>query len=226
MSTLHRPLLKTLGFALCTVFVGLPALADDTEIYKSNASAGAKPNVLMILDTSGSMDGTVITTAPPYDPNTVYAGTCDASRIYFGTSDTPPTCATDNWFPASSNNCDASAADLVNIGGGGMWPALGNPRERAAQYRSNQWRGINSGNSGAVDCQDDNGVHGKNGTVTSKYVKNNGPWGNTSTLSWSSIGNNYRFYTANYLNYKNGVGVTTMTRLEIVRNVADRKSVV
>ena len=220
MSTLHRPLLKTLGFALCTVFVGLPALADDTEIYKSNASAGAKPNVLMILDTSGSMDGTVITTAPPYDPNTVYAGTCDASRIYFGTSDTPPTCATDNWFPASSNNCDASAADLVNIGGGGMWPALGNPRERAAQYRSNQWRGIKSGNSGAVDCQDDNGVHGKNGTVTNKYVKNNGPWGNTSTLSWSSIGNNYRFYTANYLNYKNGVGVTTMTRLEIVRNVA------
>ena len=62
MSPLHHSLLKTLGFALCTVFVGLPALADDTEIYKSNASAGARPNVLFIMDTSGSMDGTVITT--------------------------------------------------------------------------------------------------------------------------------------------------------------------
>ena len=120
MSTLHQSLLKTLGFAVCTVFVALPALADDTEIYKSNASAGARPNVLFIMDTSGSMDGTVITTVPPYDPGTTYAGSCDATRIYYTTSDTTPSgCGSLDYFPAVSNTCDASNAALAP-GGAGM----------------------------------------------------------------------------------------------------------
>lgn len=222
MSTLKHPISKTLGFALATILVALPAAADDTEIYMSKASAGAQPNVLFIIDTSGSMDGKVDTT-PLYDPSTTYTGSCDADRIYYSTDDNPPTCGTSRWFPRASNHCDASAAALVNIGGSGIWPAFGNSRERAAQYRSNQWQGISGGNSGQVECADDNGVHGQNGTTTKPYPKNNPspPWGASSTLSWNSIGNRYRFYTGNYLNYRNGAGTpTTMTRLEIVRDVA------
>ncbi len=225
MSTLHRSLLKTLGFALCTVFVGLPALADDTEIYKSNASAGARPNVLFIMDTSGSMDGTVITTAPPYDPLTTYTGSCDATRIYYITDDTAlPSCGSGDWFPVLSNTCAASTAALAP-GGAGMWPALGNPRERSAQYRSGsggtKWRGISSGDTGYVDCAPDAGVHGQTAASTRKYIRNSSPgWGTSASLNWSSTGNSYRFYTANYLNFKSGTGSTTMTRLEIVRNVA------
>ena len=41
MSTLKHPISKTLGFALATILVALPAAADDTEIYMSKASAGA-----------------------------------------------------------------------------------------------------------------------------------------------------------------------------------------
>src|SRR5690606_29783822 len=119
------------------------------------------------------------------------------------------------------NHCEASREALTNIGGSGTWPAFGNSRERAAQYRSSKWQGINAGNSGQVDCAADDGIHGENGTVTNKYVRNSGPWGSSSTLSWPSLGNRYRFYTANYLNFRNGVGTpTTMTRLEIVRDVA------
>ncbi|HQW07780.1 MAG TPA: PilC/PilY family type IV pilus protein [Steroidobacteraceae bacterium] len=225
MSPLHHSLLKTLGFALCTVFVGLPALADDTEIYKSNASAGARPNVLFIMDTSGSMDGTVITTAPPYDPSVTYSGSCDASRIYYITDDTAlPSCSSGDWFPAASNTCDASTASLAP-GGAGMWPALGNPRERSAQYRSGsggtKWRGISSGNTGFVDCAPDAGVHGQTAASTRKHIRNSSPgWGSTPSLNWASTGNSYRFYTANYLNFKSGTGSTTMTRLQIVRDVA------
>ncbi|MGE0581488.1 MAG: pilus assembly protein [Steroidobacteraceae bacterium] len=222
MSTLKHPISKTLGFALATILVALPAAADDTEIYMSKASAGAQPNVLFIIDTSGSMDGKVDTT-PLYDPNTVYTGSCAADRIYFSTDDDPPDCGTSQWFPASSNHCNASAAALTNIGGSGTWPAFGNSRERAAQYRRSEWRGISGGNSGQVECAADNGVHGENGTTTNPYPRDNAasPWGATSRLSWRSIGNRYRFYTGNYLNYENGTGgASTMTRLQIVRDVA------
>ncbi|MEZ5531076.1 MAG: PilC/PilY family type IV pilus protein [Steroidobacteraceae bacterium] len=222
MSIFNHPCGKTLAFALLTVGIALPAAADDIEIYQSSASAGAKPNVLFIIDTSGSMDGDVVT-APLYDPNTVYAGSCDASRIYFSTNDTPPDCGTSNWIPQTSNNCAASFAALTNIGGSGTWPSFGNSRERAAQYRSGQWRGIQGMNTGYMECRPDNGVHGQNGTTTKRYPRNGTtpPWSSSSTLSWGSIGGSYRFYTANYMNYRNGLAVPmTMTRLQIVRDVA------
>jgi type IV pilus assembly protein PilY1 len=222
MSTFTHPVSKTLGFALATVFVALPAVADDTEIYMSKANAGAQPNVLFIIDTSGSMDGKVDTT-PLYDPNTVYTGSCQADRIYYSTDDNPPDCGTSRYFPATSNHCNASAAALTNIGGTGTWPSFGNSRARAAQYRSSEWRGLSGGNTGQVECGADAGVHGQNGTSSNFYPRNNAgsPWGGSSTLSWRSIGNSYRFYTANYLNYRNGTGTpSTMTRLEIVRDVA------
>lgn len=54
-----------LGIA-CSVFITMPLWSDDTEIFfgGTNSNAGVRPNVLFILDTSGSMtstDGTGIT---------------------------------------------------------------------------------------------------------------------------------------------------------------------
>lgn len=222
MSTYSKPLRITLGTALCTIFTVSAALADDSEIYMSKKEAEtARPNVLFILDTSGSMDSEIVSTVPLYDPATVYDSQgCDENRIYYGTNDTPPSCTTDNWFPRTSNHCSASESALVNIGGSGVWPALGNSRERVLQYRSARWRSVSAGSSGNIECQPDDGNHGENGTTTRNYVENGGPWGNTSTIAWSSS-TRYRFYTANYLNYKNGPGMTvTMTRLQIVRDVA------
>ncbi len=51
---------KTKGFLLgivCSLMAGMPAYADDTEIFfgGTNANSGVKPNLLFILDTSGSM---------------------------------------------------------------------------------------------------------------------------------------------------------------------------
>ena len=47
----------SLGLVL-SLFVGMPAIADDTELLLINPDPrdNPKPNVLFILDTSGSMD--------------------------------------------------------------------------------------------------------------------------------------------------------------------------
>lgn len=54
-------------FVISLIFGGLPAaLADDSDIFGANI----QPNVLIMLDSSGSMNETVFSN--PYDPNTTY----------------------------------------------------------------------------------------------------------------------------------------------------------
>ncbi|MBK7252059.1 MAG: VWA domain-containing protein [Gammaproteobacteria bacterium] len=217
----------TLG-ALLATSAGLPALADDTEIYHSQAAmTGAQPNVLFILDTSGSMDTTVIPTAPPYDPNTTYASAgCSSDRIYYSVnSDTAPSCGSSNWFPVASNTCNTSQAALATSG---AWPTFGNPRKQAGQYRTvsgkTSWRSIAGGNATPVEYVDDEGTHGATTGDSKVYIYNGGTGWDTSPHSlWSgsALTGTYRFYSANYLNYKAGPGTPTpKTRLEIVRDVA------
>src|SRR5436190_13259671 len=84
---------------LLTAFVAMPALADDSEIYQSQANAtGARPNVLFIIDTSGSMNTDVELTPAPYNPATTYTSTgCSSSEIYYGTDpNSPPDCSSGN----------------------------------------------------------------------------------------------------------------------------------
>jgi type IV pilus assembly protein PilY1 len=58
------------GF-LWAVLSGMPAFADDTELFVGTTASGGgvQPNILFVLDTSGSMDDS-ITTQPPFDPAT------------------------------------------------------------------------------------------------------------------------------------------------------------
>jgi hypothetical protein len=46
---------------------GMPAVADDTELFiGNNLSSAAQPNILLVLDNSGSM-GTLVRTQETYD---------------------------------------------------------------------------------------------------------------------------------------------------------------
>ena len=61
------------------------ALTDDTEIYGATAideNSRVNSNVLFIMDTSGSMRGTVSSTHASYDPNTDYDGNYYNNYIY------------------------------------------------------------------------------------------------------------------------------------------------
>src|SRR5262245_18479714 len=66
---------------------GSPAIADDTEIFFVDPSnVVAKPNILMIIYTSGSM-GSQITSQGAYDPAAVYPDSgCGMNRVYWTTA--------------------------------------------------------------------------------------------------------------------------------------------
>ena len=80
------------AFALLT---GMPAVADDTELLLINPdpAQNPKPNVLFILDTSGSMN-TEQATLDPYDSAIDYGGACDSSKFYWTDVNITPDCAT------------------------------------------------------------------------------------------------------------------------------------
>ncbi|MAT91085.1 MAG: hypothetical protein CME59_00640 [Halioglobus sp.] len=119
---LTRQVLLSLVCALGGM-VCLPALADDTEIYKTRSLdvSSGRPKVLIIMDDSGSMDTTVEGQRPAYDPTkTDYQGGISGSefdRIYWSTGDNgPPRSNSDNWFAIDRNRCASSFDALDNQG--------------------------------------------------------------------------------------------------------------
>ena len=64
---------------LLTLTLGSPAIADDVELLLSipGSSNAAKPNILFILDSSGSMN-TIETTQEPFDGTKPYSGLSQA----------------------------------------------------------------------------------------------------------------------------------------------------
>ena len=80
-----------LGVALTlTLGAGLPAGADDIELFvatQSPGDTGARPNILFVIDTSGSMTAEVLT-QEDWDPNRAWDGCFDADGVYFSTTNT------------------------------------------------------------------------------------------------------------------------------------------
>ena len=68
---------------LTVLIMSLPGLlrADDTEIYGTITSVSLEPNVLIIFDSSGSMD-TADVPGDPYDPLTTYSGSSSTNAVY------------------------------------------------------------------------------------------------------------------------------------------------
>ncbi|MGQ0429584.1 MAG: pilus assembly protein [Gammaproteobacteria bacterium] len=201
------------------------AQADDTEIFTgvANTTSAQRPNILFIIDTSGSMR-TAVPTQMPFDPAITYPGSCLAGRVYFqqgSNSSSPPSCSNSTSVPLAAFKCDAALQAFTSAG---YYVA-----DRAAQWRGSplRWRGINggTGNSVWVECRADAGLHG-NGTDTSRLWAadgTNGPWTANSAqqITWSANGANssYVFYSANYINWLRGPAATVSTRLEIVQEV-------
>ncbi len=217
-----------LKFATASALLAIAgaAQADDTEIFTGagNAVSSQRPNILFIIDTSGSMNTAVVTQAP-FDPATMYPGSCLAARVYFqqgSNSSNPPSCSNITSVPLVSFKCDAALQAFTSAG---YYVA-----DRAAQWRGSplRWRGINGGTGNLVwvECRADAGVHG-NGVDTSRLWAadgtTNGPWSANSAqqITWAANGanNSYVFYSANYINWLRGPSATVSSRLEIVQDV-------
>jgi len=212
------------GLVLC---IGSPALAEDIEIYTggSTTPSEAKPNLVFIIDTSGSMsnDVTTTTTNGVYNPATTYTGDCASGRIYWSSRGTPPSCDTDRYILTTANKCKDSETALGNTGTG-YYVA------KAARYRGrrneDRWDDLSSrSHDDPVECIADFGVHGETDASTNLYPadeNDGGPWRNNSNdaINWNNVGSTYTLYSANYLNWRESANTSlTQTRLEIVQDV-------
>lgn len=221
------------GLLLSLCFV-MPLHAEDIKIYTNlgPGAASVQPNVLFVLDTSGSMD-TEITVSVAYDPATVYADNgCGTDRVYWSTSGTPPGCGSGRYFHRSALNCDHAVKEYDGAGNiisaDGPLLAEGFYLGNMAQKRGNDWRSIRTTRNGhrsrSIECEEDRGIHGSNSApVPSAYIQNDNSnaWSSSQTVSgWP--GESYTIYSSNYINFlADGGGTRVITRFQAVKEAME-----
>jgi type IV pilus assembly protein PilY1 len=233
MTTLRNH--RAVGFVagmLWAVLSGAPAVADDTELFiGTSASAGVQPNILFIVDNSGSM-GTLVRTQDTYDGSVSYpAGSsgCDANRVYWRSgSGTMPNCNTNRWFDLSALRCQAALQAFLTVGYYSDWMGQYDPSNGGNGKR---WEALSqSQNSRVVECEDDAGVHGDGTDTANLYARNGsvgtpGYWGTFANriTNWQASPLDTQpvtLYSGNYMNWTYGPTLNR-TRLEIVQEVAN-----
>ena len=209
--------------------VGSPAVADDVELLLSTpgASNAAKPNILFIIDSSGSMT-TLESSQEPYNPSKVYSGPCNLSRYYWNTSSTIPSCKneyqSEYQFDKSAFVCEQGVVQAR---------ASGSYTDTMSMYRENnkgrwKWRTMSRTRSNrAVECKADSGKHGygsnpsvepyaQAGTNRPPYAKDKNlevDWGTRPTHQIVTV------YDSNYLNWFHNPPGSSMRRTDIVKAV-------
>jgi type IV pilus assembly protein PilY1 len=215
-----------LAGAMLSLVTNMNAVADDIEIYVGgNLTATAvPPNILFVVDTSGSMSSLVVTQGN-YDPATDYSGlptSCAEytnNKIYWSTGSVSTSCTSTSWFDTSYMHCNAGVNSLANTGFF---------QDRMARYSSNSWRTLTTSSTYKqrnVECEADSGVHGHN-VNGGLYAQDNS--GSNTNGGWTSnpadeinwVGErNYTIYSANFMNYLRSDPNAVTTRLKIVQDV-------
>lgn len=211
-----------IAFFLAALVSAVPfhTSAKDTDIYTKAPDMGRDdtPNVLIIFDTSGSMDSDAVTIKEPYDPAKTYTtyGDIKPGRIYWTYPDwkgvvNVPAHDTSKWFSATNNNCIVSTSILNTSGRFGSSPMV------AYRGSSNGWGDFVAGKDYVVDCEADDETTDPNKYVNSSktpmYTSNAAKqinWGGQKTPT---------LFTSNYMNWYYTTPTTTKTRLEVAKEV-------
>lgn len=210
--------LRNIFFLALAVFLmlGNVAYGDDTDIYltPSTVSRDDSPNVLLILDDSGSMKDQV-QTASPYSSSTTYtyagSGTAFSTNEIYWIDTTKgqiqPTSATsypNQYFSTTNNLCSTSSSSLTNYG---------YYNDKAASWNSSTgWQALTTTDL-PVECKADNPAD-TSGTyaeankwisfpqTSPQYISNGRKalGGGTGSNYFNGY-DTYTFYTGNYLNY-------------------------
>jgi type IV pilus assembly protein PilY1 len=224
---LHSRLLLT-AFGILASVASQPTLADDSEVFTSSSftvGAGVRPNVLFVIDTSGSMNSDVIL----YDPTVTYTGSCDSASIYWvqqndPDSAPPATCDDNNRLSATANRCRAAWLGMQQDG---WW----NGRTQQLNGSASSWQNLAANRPDRkVECSSDAGNHGDvDANLTdsgSNTYARNGSGSNRWGVWWDSAVDwrfkaRYSLYSGNYINwYTSGGSGTIKTRLQIVQEVS------
>jgi len=210
---------------LLALTVASPVWADDVELLLSTpaSSNAAKPNILFIIDSSGSMK-TIEESQEPYTPSSIYLGDCNQDMYYWTTESSIPNCG---------DNYRIYKTAFVCLQGNTQIAAAGSYTDTMAMYRPNnktkwKWSTPNSSlDSNAVECRADSGEHGYGTNPTSEPYAQIGTnvepytsdesrevdWGVRPTHSIVTM------YDSNYLNWYNDPPGTSMSRTDIVKAV-------
>ncbi|MGB5333022.1 MAG: PilC/PilY family type IV pilus protein [Woeseiaceae bacterium] len=214
---------------LLTILAGVPAVADDTEllIVDPGNTVATPPNIMFILDTSGSM-GDPVNTTRPYDSNRDYAvdfpaSSCDSSKFYWTTLDVEPGCDGNTQFvDEAAFVCDDAKLRMSGIGAySGVMVQY-----RADATGSTRWQQLEIGNAtGRVECQNDSGVHGS-GTTGQVYAQAGSDLPEFTSdsgaeISWGSgdAAQAYTVYDGNYLIWKGNPETASLPKIDIMKAV-------
>ncbi|HTE40233.1 MAG TPA: VWA domain-containing protein, partial [Steroidobacteraceae bacterium] len=213
----HR-IAHIIGACLMTGVMGSAALADDTEIFFGQIGNNTTPNILLIIDTSGSMNETAGTTHLPYVPTTIYPDSptdtnCDNDKIYYVSSSTvPSSCSSLSYIQLTGGNFSATnpreikckrAVDALAWGGTATGPGFYSDRfiRWRGQGNSRTWQASLNNPSGGtiatdVECVGDEGTHGDTAASSAKWPRSGnasqdpGRWTSTNTQSWWTVAGN------------------------------------
>ena len=212
------------GLALA-LLTGVPAVADDVELLLTvpGASNAAKPNVLFILDSSGSMTTVEEVNQEPFDGTKSYSGDCNQNDFYWTTQSSIPDCNGNG----SVENQRVDDDYFVCQQGIDQVTAHGSYSGILAQYRKDKgkwkWMQLKSGtNEAYVECADDSGIHGEGdaGEVYARIGSNNSRFTSDPNreVDWGSSPTNkiYTIFSGKYLNWYDNPPVSKMTRNDIV----------
>ncbi len=119
MNARKRNITGTCVGILLALTTGAPVIADDTELLLvvPPPNNNPNPNILFIIDTSGSMDS-VESTIEPYNSTLSYAGDCDVDRVYWSSIETVPVCDAGNtsYIEQAGFACDIANQRMLGIG--------------------------------------------------------------------------------------------------------------
>lgn len=220
---------------LLTLVCAAPALADDTELLLVDPNNQTpKPNVLLIIDSSGSMK-TEETTKLPFDSTTTYVGACDSNVLYWTELNAVPSCDPSNtrFFDKAAFLCDTATKRLA---------FLGRFTNKMAQYRlgttdgfsttlaadTPRWQELAPANAtDFVECRRDSGKHGDGTNGSDVYVQRGGGVAmytnrKADEISWRSWPTSQKVtvYDGNYLNYRTNTTTIQQSRVGIVQTTA------
>ncbi len=201
MNTLNKASISTFVAALAFAAgqAAPVARADDTEVFFTPVGNSDQPNILFLLDSSGTManpvptSGSGTSTKPAWDTTTdwlaatdVTAVGCQADRLYWITSGAAPTtCTGVNYVQVNLSSPDDPSNKFVCKG---ALDSLSSPTSTGyvtqgsvAQYNtattgqnSEAWIALASSNqaSRVTECLADDGAHGINSASTETHPNN------------------------------------------------------
>ncbi len=238
MKRLFKNTSWTSAGVLLALICGSPAVADDTELLlvSPNLAVTPKPNILFIIDSSGSMT-TLEETREIFDYLEPYPGgtePCDPDYFYWSElKSVPPGCSDSNVqkFLKTSFLCAAAKRRIEGIG---------SYRDTFVQYRdgtsgspvgldATRWQQLEAGNeSDIVECKADRTKHGDGVATAAVYAQKGGNITEPFTanvdneVSWTSWPTNQSItvYDGNYLNYRENPVLVDNRRIDIVNNVS------